>query len=85
MCDILNYDGYTTVDSLSEKYSTFMHYEETIDDVLGLEDVLVGTLEPITEENKDITDDTTDTSSRFKVLIKFFTALINFLTSLFKK
>ncbi len=85
MCDLLNYDGYATVDDLSEKYTAFMHYEETIEDIFNLEDELVGTLAPITEENKDVTDDTTDTSSRFKVLIKFLTALINFFTSLFKK
>ncbi len=85
MIDLLSYNGYATTDSFENKHTTFMHYEETIEDIYTLEDELVGTLTPITEENKDVIDDTTDTSSRFKVLIKFFTALINFFTSLFKK
>ncbi len=84
MLEILNYDGYTTVDSI-EKFPIFLNYVETIEDIYNLKDQVVGTLTPITEENKEDNKDTTDTSSRFIVLIKFFTALINLITSLFKK
>lgn len=85
MCDILAYDGYATVNDL-EKYPQFMNYEETYELIFSFtEPVLVGKLTPLTEENKDITFDTTDTSSRFVVLIKFFKALLNFFTSLLTK
>lgn len=82
MCDILNYDGYATVNDLPE-YTQFMHYEETYELIFNFtEPALVGKLTPLTEENANDTPDTTDTSSRFAVLIKFLTALINFFTSL---
>ena len=85
MCDILQYDGYATVEDL-EKYPRFMNYEETWELLFNFtEPVLVGKLAPLTQENKDITFDTTDTSSRFAVIIKFFTALFNFFTSLLNK
>lgn len=85
MCDILMYDGYATVNDL-EKYPQFINYEETMELIFNFtEPALVGTLTPLTDENKDITVDTTDTSSPFAVLIKFLTAFFNFITSLLSK
>jgi len=85
MCDILNSGKYTTVNDL-EDYPRFIHYEETMELIFNFtEPALVGKLTPLTEENADISKDTTDTSSRFAVLIRFLTALINFFTSLFTK
>ncbi len=85
ICDIFNYDGYATVNDL-EKYPRFMHYEETMELIFNFtEPVPVGVLTPLTEENKDDSAFDTDTSSRFAVLIKFLTALINFFTSLLAK
>ncbi len=85
ICDIFNYDGYATVNDL-EKYPQFIHYEETMELILNFtEPALVGKLTPLTGENKDDSSFNTDTSSRFAVLIKFLTALINFFISLFTK
>ena len=85
MCDILMYDGYATVNDL-EKYPRFMNYEETYEIIFNFtEPELVGKLTPLTEENKDITFDTTDTSSRFVVLIKFLKSIFNFFTYLLTK
>ena len=86
MCDILNHDGYTTVNDI-EKYPRFMHYEASEGLIFDFKDtVLVGILSPLSVENKeDSAFDTADTSSGFAALIRFLTALFNFFTSLFKK
>ncbi len=85
MCDILNSGKYTTVKDL-EDYPRFIHYEETMEIIFNFtEPALVGKLTPLTEENADDTVYTADTSSRFAVLIRFLTALINFFTSLLVK
>lgn len=85
MCDILMYDGYATVNDL-EKYPRFVNYEETRELIFEFtEPALVGKLTPLTEENKDITFDKTDTSSPFIVIIKFLRAIFNFFTSLLKR
>lgn len=86
VCDIFNYDGYATPASFGDKYSRFIHYEESMEYIFNFtEPTLVGILTPLTEENANVGGDTTDTSSRFAVLIRFITALIRFLTSLFNK
>lgn len=85
ICDIFNYDGYATVNDI-EKYPRFMHYEETYELIFSFtKPELVGKLTPLTEENKDSSPITTDTSSRFAVLIRFLTAIFNFFTSLLAK
>ncbi len=85
MCDILMYDGYATVNDL-EKYPRFINYEDTYELIFNFtEPVQVGKLIPLTEENKDVSFDTTDTSSGFVALIKFLTAILNFFTSLLAK
>ncbi len=84
MCDILNSGKYTTVNDIAE-YPRFIHYEETYELIFNFtEPAMVGKLTPLTQENADSTVDTTDTSSRFVVLIRFLTAIFNFLASLFK-
>ena len=85
MLDLLNYDGYATVEDFEGKYSQFMLYEEYIGEIYNMPDENIGILHPMTDENKDETKDTTDTTSRFAVIIKWFTALFNFIASLFKK
>ncbi len=82
MIDLLNYDGYANVDSFGDKYTMFMNFTATDDKPHGYDN---GILAPLTEENANDIKDTTDVSSRFAVLIKFLTAFINFLTSLFAK
>ncbi len=85
MCDILNYDGYATVNDI-EKYPQFILFEESYEALWNPDKLeLVGTLTPLTAENKDVSVDNTDTTSIFAVLIKFFTSFFNFITSLFKK
>lgn len=66
-------------------YSQFMYYEPSFEEMSHGKVEQVGILTPLTDENKDVSKDTTDTTSRFTVLIRWLTALINFLTSLFKK
>ena len=66
-------------------YSQFMYYEPSFEEMSHGKVEQVGILTPLTDENKDVSKDTTDTTSRFTVLIRWFTALINLLTSLFKK
>ncbi len=66
---------YMTVESY-EEYPQFMLYKGTDPE---------GTVEPLTDENKDFTTDTTNTTSRFYVIINFFTTLLNWLKSLFTK
>ena len=85
MCDILMYDGYATVNDLPD-YPQFILYEETYEMIFNFtEPALVGKLAPLTEENKDVSSNQADTSSRFAVIIKFLTAFFNFLVSLFNK
>ncbi|MBR6567662.1 MAG: hypothetical protein IKK60_03320 [Clostridia bacterium] len=79
MIDILSYDGYADVNSFGDKYTRFMNFTATDDKPHGYDN---GILLPLTEGNKDDIKDTTDTSSRFVVLVKFLTALIKFFTSL---
>ena len=85
MLDLLNYDGYATVDDFEGKYSQFMLYEDYIGEIYNMPDENIGILHLLTDENKDETKDTTDTTSRFAVIIKWFTALFNFIVSLLKK
>ncbi len=86
ICDIFNFDGYATPADFGDKYSRFIHYEESMEYIFNFtEPTLVGKLTPLTEENANDGSDTTDTSSRFAVLIKFITAFIRFLTSLLNK
>lgn len=86
VCDIFNYDGYATPADFGDKYPRYIHYEETMELIFNFtEPALVGKLTPLTEDNANNGNDTTDTSSRFAVLLKFITALIKFLTSLFNR
>ena len=85
MLDLLNYDGYATVDDFEGKYSQYMLYEKYIGEVYNMPDENVGILHPLTEENKDTSKDNTDTTSIFAVLLKWLTAFFNFITSLFEK
>lgn len=89
MLDLLNSSSYVkATDTLTGKYGTYTQYmlfEDYIGKVFELENQNVGKLHPLTEENKDDIKDTTDTSSPFAVLIKWFTAFFNFIASLFKK
>lgn len=80
MLRIIRYDGYATVDTF-EDVPQYTLYKSTLDE----NDKDIGELIPLTEENKDVTEDTTDTSSVLAVLIKFLTSLLNFITHLFKK
>ncbi len=85
MLDLLNYDGYATVNDFEGKYSQYMLYEKYIGGIYNLTDQDIGKLHPLTEENKDVTKDTTDTTSILGVLFQWISALINFIISLFKK
>lgn len=88
-CDIFNTGRYVkateTLEGEFGTYTQYMYHEYTVGDIFDLKDHEIGILTPITEENKDRTDDTTDTSSPFAVIIKWFTAFFNFIASLFKK
>lgn len=89
MLDLLNSDEYVkATDTLEATYGTytqFMLFEDYIGTVYEMEDENIGKLHPLTEENKDVSKDTTDTNSRGMVLFKWISALINFIISLFKK
>jgi hypothetical protein len=89
MLDLLNSDEYVkATDTLEATYGTytqFMLFEDYIGTVYEMEDENIGKLHPLTEENKDVSKDTTDTNSRGNVLFKWISALINFIISLFKK
>lgn len=89
MLDLLNSDTYIdatqTFDGAHGTYTQYMLFEEYIGPVYGMPDENVGILHPLTDENKDVSKDTSDTSSRFAVIIKWFTALFNFIASLFTK
>ena len=89
MLDILNSDGYVkATEPLTGKYGTYtqyMLYEDYVGKIFELEDQNIGKLHPLTEENKDVSKDTTDTTSMFAVLFKWITTLINFITSLLNK
>ncbi len=66
-------------------YTQYMYYEPSFEEMPHGKVEEVGILTPLTDENKDVSKDTTDTSSPFAVLIKWFTAFFNFIASLFKK
>lgn len=66
-------------------YTQYMLYEATFEEQSYGKVEEVGTLTPLTEENKDVTKDTTDTTSKFPVLFSWIFALINFIISLFEK
>lgn len=89
MLDLLNSDTY--VDATEEfkgehgTYTQYMLFEEYIGEVYNLTDENIGKLHPLTDENKDESKDTTNTTSRFAVIIKWFTAVFNFIASLFKR
>ena len=89
MLDLLNSDTYVnaTEEFKGEHgtYTQYMLFEEYIGTIYELTDENIGILHPLTDENKDVSKDTTDTTSRFAVVIKWFTALFNFIASLFKK
>ena len=86
VCDIFNYDGYATPADFGDKYPRYIHYEETMELIFNFtEPAMVGKLTPLTEDNANANNDTTDTSSRFVVLFKFIKAIINFIVSLFNK
>ncbi len=90
MLDLLNSDAYVkatdTVTGKHGSYTQYMYYEPTTEYLYNIEKPqLVGILTPLTEENKDVSKDTTDTTSRFAVLFKWLTAFINFIVSLFNK
>lgn len=74
------YDGYATVNTF-EDMPQFMHFEASYDE----EGKDVGIITPLTEENKDKTTVDTETSSILSVIFRFFTAVFNFIASLFKK
>ncbi len=81
MVKLLRCSDYVNVNTF-EEYPRFMQYNDTVEDEYGS---MIGEIVPLTEENKDIVKDTTDTTSIFAVLIKFLTSFFNFITSLFKK
>jgi hypothetical protein len=89
MLDLLNSDTYVNAtEEFKGKYGTYSQYmlfEEYIGEIYNMPDENIGILHPMTDENKDETKDTTNTTSRFAVIIKWFTALFNFIASLFKK
>ena len=89
MLDLLNSDEYVNATETFEgshgTYTQFMLYEDYIGTVYELENENIGKLHPLTEENKDVTKDDTNTSSPFAVLFKWISSLFNFLISLFSK
>ena len=89
MLDLLNSESYVkateTLEGNFGTYTQYMLYEDYIGTVYDMPDENVGKLHPLTEENKDVSKDTTDTTSRFAVLFKWITAFINFIVSLFTK
>ena len=89
MLDLLNSDTYVkateTFEGAHGTYTQYVLYEDYIGTVYEMENENIGKLHPLTEENKDVSKDTTDTNSRGNVLFKWISALINFIISLFKK
>ncbi len=69
---------YVTVDTYEDRPQFMLYKAENSSDDYG-------TLENLTEENKDFSTDTSNTTSRFYVVINFFTALLNWLKSLFTR
>lgn len=89
MTDILNNDTYIKATDTLEfdhgTYTQYMYHEDYNGKIFSLENQEIGILSPLTEENKDKTEDTTDTSSIFAVLLKWLTSFFNFITSLINK
>lgn len=87
MLDLLNDDDYVkatdTFEGMHGTYTQYMRFTDYIGKVYELENENIGILTPLTDENKDVSKDTTDTTSMFTVLFKWLTALLNFITSLF--
>ena len=87
--DLFNADNYVkATESFTGghgTYAQFMYYEPSFEEMSHGKVEEVGILTPLTDENKDVSKDTTDTSSVFAVLLKWLTAFFNFITSLFKK
>ncbi len=82
MLKLLSFDGYADIYSFGDEFTAFMYYEDTEEKKAGM---MLGELTPLTQDNKDVNPDTTDTSSVFAVLLKFLTAFFNFIRSLFTK
>lgn len=89
MLDLLNSDTYVNATEEFKgphgTYTQYMLYEDYIGDIYNLKDENIGKLHPLTDDNKDVSKDNTDTSSVFAVLLKWLTAFFNFITSLFNK
>ena len=87
--DLFNADNYVkATESFTGghgTYTQFMYYEPSFEEMSHGKVEEVGILTPLTDENKDVSKDTTDTSSVFAVLLKWLTAFFNFIASLFKK
>lgn len=89
MLDLLNSTDYVKATETfvggHGTYTQYMLFEDYTGTIYNLEDENIGKLYPLTEENKDVSKDTTDTSSIFAVLIKFLTSFLNFITYLLNK
>ncbi len=78
---IFRNNGYADVNTFADK-PQFMLFNASGKTDSGKQD---GVLEPLTPENKDVTEDTSDTSSIFTVIMRWFTTLFNLIASLFRK
>lgn len=89
MLDLLNSDTYinATEEFKGEHgtYTQYMLYEDYIGTVYEKPDKNIGILHPLTDENKDVSKDTTNTTSIFAVLFKWLTTFFNFIADLLKK
>ena len=89
MLDLLSSDTYVnaTEEFKGEHgtYTQYMLYEDYIGKVYEMPDENIGILHPLTDENKDVSKDDTNTTSIFAVLFKWLTTFFNFIASLFKK